>query len=251
MLAPDGPRRPRALVVDDDDATRTLVCELLKRLRFEAVDGATAGAEGLFMFEHGSYGLVVTALAMPGMTGWDVTQSVRGRAPATGVIVTTGSDSRSDRERARKLGVTLLSKPFLFGELLAAIDQALDPDTATARARVKESTVTQDVPVLLGTLRAAVDAGRQAAAELETFLAAREREHQALREAHEALTRDHHATVAALAQLQTQHDALRHEREAAVTALASLGGQHQALQREHDAAGEELDALVRRFRRGP
>jgi CheY-like chemotaxis protein len=37
----DDPRRPRALVVDDDDATRTLVCELLKRLRFEAVDGAT------------------------------------------------------------------------------------------------------------------------------------------------------------------------------------------------------------------
>jgi len=254
------PRRPRVLVIDDQANIRDLVCELLRLLAFEA-DGAPTGAEGLALLEAGTYDLVVTDLMMPGMTGWEVAEAVRKRAPGLGVIMATASVSNLDPERVRELGLTLLPKPFQLEDLQRAVEQTLRPGAGVASARpIQEAAATQDVPVgLLGNLRATLEALHKAVPELEVALGAverliREREefrarwvelerrHEELRNAHDALVHEHQPTVAALAQLQAEH-------EVTVQVLGEVRDQYQTLMHERQLNAEALQAIVRRLRR--
>jgi CheY-like chemotaxis protein len=120
-----GAARLRVLVIDDDPNIRELVSELLGVFGLEA-RGAASGMEALALFEAGAYDLVVTDLAMPGMTGWGVVEAVRRHHPAPPVIMITGSASTADLTRARQEGVTLLLKPVMPEELKRAVERVLD-----------------------------------------------------------------------------------------------------------------------------
>jgi CheY-like chemotaxis protein len=117
--------RPRVLVIDDDPNVRELVSELLGVFGLEVRDAAS-GTEALALFEASAYDLVVTDLAMPGMTGWGVIEAVRQHHPAPPVIMITGSASTADLARARQEGVTLLLKPVMPEELKRAVERILD-----------------------------------------------------------------------------------------------------------------------------
>jgi two-component system, NarL family, capsular synthesis sensor histidine kinase RcsC len=90
------------------------------------VDEAPGGAEGLALFRHGGYDLVLTDLAMPGMSGWDVADAVRSMSAATPVIPVTGSATDLDAHRAGTLGLSVLHNPVPLQELRAAVRQALE-----------------------------------------------------------------------------------------------------------------------------
>jgi Response regulator receiver domain len=68
---------------------------------------------------------VITDLMLPGMTGWQVIDAIRGRVPGVPVIVTAGVDDPSVRTRVRQCQVSLLLKPFRLDELKAALADAL------------------------------------------------------------------------------------------------------------------------------
>ena len=74
----DEPRRSRVLAIDDEAASRDLVCEFPTLWGFDT-DGAATGSEGLTMFDQGVYDPVVTDLMMPGLTGWERLLGPRGR----------------------------------------------------------------------------------------------------------------------------------------------------------------------------
>lgn len=61
----------RILVVDDDDAIRTLVMTVLRRRGYH-VDVARNGVEALAMIGERRYALIVLDLMMPRMSGYDV-----------------------------------------------------------------------------------------------------------------------------------------------------------------------------------
>jgi CheY-like chemotaxis protein len=65
-------RQPRLLVIDDDPPVRSVPRDLLSGLGYE-VDDASGGAEGLALFRHGGYDLVLTDLG--GMSGWEVAEA--------------------------------------------------------------------------------------------------------------------------------------------------------------------------------
>ncbi len=118
-------RRPaRLLVIDDDPTVRSVLCDLLSGLGY-VVDDAPSGAEGLALFGQGGYDLVLTDLAMPGMSGWEVAEAVRSALPGAPVILVTGSATDVDAKRAGALGVTILHKPVPFYELRTAVRRAL------------------------------------------------------------------------------------------------------------------------------
>jgi len=50
-------------------------------------DGSASGIEGLARVELDAYDLVLTDLAIPGLSGWEVVAAVRQRGPVAGVIV--------------------------------------------------------------------------------------------------------------------------------------------------------------------
>jgi CheY-like chemotaxis protein len=56
------------------------------------------------------------------MTGWEVVEAVRTRAPATQIIMITGSVSNLDMDRARTMSLALLPKPLRLEDLRRAVE---------------------------------------------------------------------------------------------------------------------------------
>ena len=123
----------------------------------------------------------------------------------------------------------------------------------------------QDTPEFLENLRTVIDAAHRATTELgdllgvaetrireceqlQVRLAEREREYQELRDAYDALVREHQSAVATLAQNQAAHGVLLEEREATLQALNEQRTQYQALVQKERGAAEELETILRRLR---
>lgn len=72
-------RQPVALVVDDMLETRRLIRRVLERDRVRVVEAAT-GEEALRMIVANRPDVVVLDLRLPGMSGFDVAELIRGHA---------------------------------------------------------------------------------------------------------------------------------------------------------------------------
>jgi CheY-like chemotaxis protein len=99
----------KILLVDDNTVVRDMLVDLVGSLGYHA-DAAAGGEEALAMFDRGQYGMVLTDLLMPGMSGWDVLAALRQRDPHVPVIIVTGSPVVGD-PRASQPGVAVLKKP--------------------------------------------------------------------------------------------------------------------------------------------
>ena len=121
------PSTPRVLVVDDDEAVRTLASWQLESDGF-SVAQAGDGDEALAAIDSERPDLVVLDLSMPGLGGLDVLRRVRG-APVTEalpVIVLSGRSGETDRIVGLDLGADdYLVKPFSPGELAARVRSVL------------------------------------------------------------------------------------------------------------------------------
>lgn len=100
---------PKILLVDDNAVVRDMLVDLVASLGYHA-DSAASGQEALDLFGRGTYGLVLTDLVMPGMSGWDVLAAVRQRDATMPVVIVTGSPIIGD-PRAYQPGVAVLKKP--------------------------------------------------------------------------------------------------------------------------------------------
>jgi two-component system, OmpR family, phosphate regulon response regulator PhoB len=131
------PSTPRVLVVDDDEAVRTVASWQLESDGF-AVAQAGDGDEALSAIDTERPDLVVLDLSMPGLGGLDVLRRVRG-APVTAalpVIVLSGRSGETDRIVGLDLGADdYLVKPFSPGELAARVRSVLRRAGATTAAR--------------------------------------------------------------------------------------------------------------------
>ena len=97
------------LVVEDDDAIRSLLMETLRESSHVAVDGARDGVDALHRVSTRRYALVVLDVMMPFMTGIDFLDSlealasdpsVRTMDQLPAVIVVTGASSDQIPDRA-------------------------------------------------------------------------------------------------------------------------------------------------------
>lgn len=100
---------PRILLVDDNTIVRDMLVDLVGSLGYRA-DAAAGGEEALALFDRGQYGMVLTDLLMPGMSGWDVLAALRQRDAHVPVVIVTGSPVVGD-PRAFQPGVAVLKKP--------------------------------------------------------------------------------------------------------------------------------------------
>src|SRR5262245_62514174 len=100
---------PKILLVDDNAVVRDMLVDLVASLGYHA-DSAANGQEALDLFDRRTYGLVLTDLVMPGMSGWDVLAAVRRRDATMPVVIVTGPSIIGDR-RAFPPGAAALTKP--------------------------------------------------------------------------------------------------------------------------------------------
>jgi two-component system, LuxR family, response regulator FixJ len=160
----------RVHVVDDDSLVRKAVTRLLRSAGYQASAFATA-EEFLARTEVHMRGCVVLDVAMPGLGGLDVQQTLAERGHDMPVIFLTGRADVPICISAMKQGAfDFITKPFDEAELLAAVERALAKAAALERQRAQLATTNSRLATL--TLREREVLGHVLAGRLNKQIAA-------------------------------------------------------------------------------
>jgi PAS domain S-box-containing protein len=115
------------LIVEDEAAVRDLAARVLRRSGFGVLEAAH-GADALRLIgdRRVNVDLVLCDVVMPGMTGTELAEKIRTRAPQTKIIFMSGyTEDEIIRRGLLTSQVAFIEKPFSPAQLLKVIDQAL------------------------------------------------------------------------------------------------------------------------------
>lgn len=108
-------RRPRVLIIDDEDNVRSTVAMMLEGSELDIVQ-ARNGNDGLAAMEKALADVVITDIIMPDKEGIETIVEMRRRWPETRIVAMSGGGRTSNfdfLEIARKFGADeILHKPF-------------------------------------------------------------------------------------------------------------------------------------------
>ena len=109
-------RKPRVLVIDDEDINRLMACEALRQSGLDVVETAD-GERGVALFEARPFDLVLLDVVMPGMNGFEACRRMRqvlGRERVP-IVMMTGRDDVAAITDAYEAGATdFIAKPLNF-----------------------------------------------------------------------------------------------------------------------------------------
>jgi DNA-binding NtrC family response regulator len=119
------------LIVDDDDAVRGILLDLLSD-RYQCNTASTA-EEAFQYLEIENYDAVLTDIAMPGLTGVELMKRVQLKDLDTPVILISGKNDEQDSEALIKLGAfAYLNKPFSLDEIEFIVGRAVGSRNGSA-----------------------------------------------------------------------------------------------------------------------
>jgi CheY-like chemotaxis protein len=131
------------LVIDDDPSVREVVSYLLASFGYDCQTAAD-GLEGLARFDERGWDIVVTDLAMPDMSGWEVAEAIRRRSSTMPIVLITGLVDPEVLQRAGERGLPVVPKPFPSKVLRAVVAKALEAspsfETSFSRAVMNRPT---------------------------------------------------------------------------------------------------------------
>src|SRR5712691_10779221 len=120
------PSQVELLFVDDDDEFRSTAVQRFARRGFH-VREAPGVNDALRLLQDRQFDVVVSDMAMPGLTGINLLQRVKELSPECEVILLTGEGTVETAVQAMKLGAyDFLSKPFSLAELETHIQKAYE-----------------------------------------------------------------------------------------------------------------------------
>ena len=129
IISPAGNGKGESIMfVDDEQQIRELAQEFFAYLGY-SVQTCSNGQEALRLFREapGSYDLVVTDMAMPGMSGKELSRELLALRPEIPIILCTGYSEVINGESARENGIReFLQKPVSMTQLSACIRNILD-----------------------------------------------------------------------------------------------------------------------------
>lgn len=100
------------LIVDDDEAVLTMLRKVMKSSGIES-DAARSGGEAVELAGRSHYDLMLLDVNMPGMDGFEVIQTLRGRGLKLPIIVVSGRKEDYDALYGLDIGADdYLTKPF-------------------------------------------------------------------------------------------------------------------------------------------
>lgn len=116
----------KILVVEDDNATRDTMVDLLSEVGYE-VESATNGEEAIAMVLEYGFDMVITDLKMPKGDGIQVLEQIKKIDNRTIVIICTGYGTVDTAVKAMKLGAyEYITKPIKIEEIKLVVQRALD-----------------------------------------------------------------------------------------------------------------------------
>jgi two-component system KDP operon response regulator KdpE len=131
-------RPSRVLVVDDEpQLLRALAANL--RAREYVVDVAATGEEALVRAADRPPDLVVLDLGLPGISGLEVIEGLRGWSEVPIIVLSARETQRSKIDALDAGADDYVTKPFGMGELLARVRAALRRDVRSAEAASVET----------------------------------------------------------------------------------------------------------------
>jgi len=115
------PRSLHCLVVDDEEPVRTVLADILESAGHTVVTEGD-GAAAITRFRDERFDLVLTDLAMPRVSGWQVALAIKAAAPLTPVFLVTGFGVELSADERRAHGVDqILVKPLQMQDILDAV----------------------------------------------------------------------------------------------------------------------------------
>ncbi|MGE4296667.1 MAG: response regulator [Desulfovibrionaceae bacterium] len=110
----------RILIAEDDRANRRLA-QLVLQEAGHSVETVNDGFQALDALREGAYDLILLDIMMPGLTGFEVSETVRGSGSAnasTPIIAITAYMQEFEPERFARAGFNyVISKPYAVDEL--------------------------------------------------------------------------------------------------------------------------------------
>ena len=127
-------RKPKILIVDDEDDIRQLFQMFSRRAKYECLT-ANDGKRGLEAFQNTpGIDCVITDVMMPYMDGFELTTEIKKIAPNMPVFIITGFAPDS-REKALEVGAeALYCKPLEFQPFLKTVLARIEEIAATSEA---------------------------------------------------------------------------------------------------------------------
>jgi PAS domain S-box-containing protein len=118
----------RILIVDDEEIIVPMLREMLEGLGYMVtISNDSIDTWQLFRKNPDAFDLLITDMAMPGLSGYDLARKVLTLRPEMPVILCTGFSEMIDRERARAAGIgAFLVKPVSMRELAETVRKVLD-----------------------------------------------------------------------------------------------------------------------------
>ena len=128
-------KKPRILVVDDEDIVRKNLGHILKKEDY-IVTTASSGVEALQRLETSDFDVILTDIKMEKVTGIEVLEKTKNRYPDTKVIMITGYASvDSAIECIKKGAFHYIEKPFKLDEVRAIVKEAIKKKLSTISAK--------------------------------------------------------------------------------------------------------------------
>jgi DNA-binding response OmpR family regulator len=115
----------RILVVEDDAAIRRGLVDALEFTGYEVLQAAD-GKDGKVQALRATFDLLLLDLILPGLSGFEILESVRAARPVLPIIILTARGEEADRVKGLRLGADdYVVKPFSVRELLARVEAVL------------------------------------------------------------------------------------------------------------------------------
>jgi two-component system sensor histidine kinase/response regulator len=153
------PQPPLILVIDDDDAIRATLLDMLELNGYRTVS-ATNGRDGLALAQRDVPALIVSDIAMPGMTGFELLRALRANPALRSipVIVVSAKVERAATREGMELGADdFITKPFTEDEVIHSIRTRLEKKELLDELDAFAHTVAHDLKNPLATLTGRLD----------------------------------------------------------------------------------------------
>jgi CheY-like chemotaxis protein len=115
---------PRRIIVIDDDEGIADVIAAIVRNGGHTVEFFTDPREGVAKFKTEPFEVVITDLAMPGLSGLEVAADIKRMDPTVPIILLTGWGDDLDKQKIADAGINkILSKPAPMSQILNSIEE--------------------------------------------------------------------------------------------------------------------------------
>ena len=143
------------LIVDDDEKVRNVTIRMVLKMGYPCL-GASSGEEGLARLQREGVDIVISDIAMTGISGVEFMNKAKEKHPNIDFIIMTGYISDFSYTNIIEAGaIDYLAKPFDLAELKARLERAIKERRLLQQLRESEkkySTLIQNSPDIIYTL---------------------------------------------------------------------------------------------------